>query len=202
MVAAGPPDETGTRAGVLYVVVCAAPPARDAVVLVDLAREAGWDPCAIVTPAARAFVDLAALEARSGHPVRTEWKRPGTPDVLPPADAMIVAPATFNTVNKWAAGISDTLALGLLCEAIGKGLGLVALPFLNDAQASHPAFGRSLAALRGMGVRVIYGEAEGQPARHPPGTGEQRVASFPWRRGLEALGCLPVTGRYSEESFE
>jgi len=33
-----------------------------------------------------------------------------------------VAPATFNTVNKWAAGISDTLALGILCEAYGMGI--------------------------------------------------------------------------------
>ena len=44
---------------------------------------------------------------------------------------MIVAPATFNTINKWAAGISDTLALGLLTEAIGKKIPVVALPFTN-----------------------------------------------------------------------
>ncbi|HEX9343838.1 MAG TPA: flavoprotein [Actinomycetota bacterium] len=175
------------RQGVLYVVVCAAPPARDARVLVEFAREAGWDTCVIVTPAARAFADLAELEARSGHPVRFEWKRPGTPDVLPPADAMIVAPATFNTLNKWAAGISDTLALGLLCEAIGKRLALVALPFLNAAQAYHPAFGRSLEQLREMGVRILWGEEEGVPSAHPPGTGERRIASFPWGRTLNAL---------------
>jgi phosphopantothenoylcysteine decarboxylase len=35
---------------------------------------------------------------------------PGERDVLPKSDAIIVAPATFNTVNK-AAGIADTLAL-------------------------------------------------------------------------------------------
>ncbi|MFI6500381.1 flavoprotein, partial [Nonomuraea typhae] len=29
---------------------------------------------------------------------------------LPPADAVIVAPCTFNTINKWACGISDTFA--------------------------------------------------------------------------------------------
>jgi flavoprotein len=34
----------------------------------------------------------------------------------------VVAPATFNTINKWAQGISDTLALGLLNEATGLGL--------------------------------------------------------------------------------
>jgi flavoprotein len=30
---------------------------------------------------------------------------PDEPDELPAADAVVVAPATFNTVNKWAAGI-------------------------------------------------------------------------------------------------
>jgi flavoprotein len=29
---------------------------------------------------------------------------------------VIVAPATVNTINKWAAGICDTLALGILVE--------------------------------------------------------------------------------------
>jgi phosphopantothenoylcysteine synthetase/decarboxylase len=39
--------------------------------------------------------------------------------MLPRADAVAIAPATFNTINKWVAGISDTFALGLLNEAIG-----------------------------------------------------------------------------------
>jgi hypothetical protein len=38
---------------------------------------------------------------------------PADPDILPDPDAMIVAPATANTINKWAAGISDTLPLAL-----------------------------------------------------------------------------------------
>ena len=31
---------------------------------------------------------------------------------------MIVAPATYNTINKCAQGISDTYALGVLAEAV------------------------------------------------------------------------------------
>jgi hypothetical protein len=45
-------------------------------------------------------------------------KHPDEPDVLPPPDAFIIAPATFNTINKLATGISDTLALGLVNEGI------------------------------------------------------------------------------------
>jgi Flavoprotein len=77
--------------------------------------------------------------------------------VLPPPDAIVVAPATFNTINKWAAGISDTLALGLLTKAIGKRLPVVALPFVNAAQAEHPAFQGSIERMRAAGMQLLYG---------------------------------------------
>jgi phosphopantothenoylcysteine synthetase/decarboxylase len=106
-----------------------------------------------------------ALEAATGHPVRSEYKQP---DVLPPPDAIVVAPATFNTINKWAAGISDTLALGLLTEAIGKRLPVVALPFVNAAQAEHPAFQGSIDRLRAASVQLLYGPNVLE--LHEPGT--------------------------------
>jgi phosphopantothenoylcysteine synthetase/decarboxylase len=170
---------------VLYLIVCAAPPARDADRLVQLAQRDRWDVCVIATPSARSFIDSSALEAASGHPVRSEYKQPDEADVLPAPDAIVVAPATFNTINKWAAGISDTLALGLLTEAIGKRLPVVALPFVNAAQAEHPAFHESIDRLRAAGVRLLYGPDVLE--LHEPGTGNQRVALFPWRLTLEAL---------------
>jgi hypothetical protein len=88
------------------------PPARDAGRLVELAQAEGWEVCVIATPSGRSFIDQAALEAATGHPVRSEYKQPEEPDVLPPPDAIVVAPATFNTINKWAAGISDIWHLG------------------------------------------------------------------------------------------
>jgi len=45
-----------------------------------------------------------------------------------PANAIAVAPATFNTVNKLAAGIADTLALGLLCEYLALAVPIVLPP--------------------------------------------------------------------------
>jgi phosphopantothenoylcysteine synthetase/decarboxylase len=169
----------------LYVIVCAAPPAREAQTLVDLAQRAGWDVCAIATPTATRFIDAAALQACTRHPVRSDYTRFGEPDVLPPADAMIVAPATFNTINKWAAGISDTLALGLLTEAIGKHLPVVAMPFLNEAQARHPAFASSVQRLRRCGISVLYGGD--MPPPHAPGRGKERASSFPWHMALAAV---------------
>ncbi len=68
----------------------------------------------------------------------------------------MVAPPTFNTVNKLAAGISDTLAPGLLIEAIGARQPVIAVPFPNQVLARHPAFTASIATLRSWGVRLVF----------------------------------------------
>ncbi|TDD20573.1 hypothetical protein E1294_17440 [Nonomuraea diastatica] len=51
---------------------------------------------------------------------------------------LLVCPASLNTINKWAAGVGDTLALGLITEDIGVGLPIIAAPAVNGAQAAHP----------------------------------------------------------------
>lgn len=170
---------------VLYVITCAAPPAREVAKLISPAQDRGWDVCVIATPAAVRFVDVPALEKLTGHPVRSEYKQPGTPDVLPPPDAIAVAPATFNTINKWAAGISDTLALGLLTEAIGKRIPVVAMPFTNRLHAAHPAFEENIRRLRTWGVVILYG-SDVYPL-HDPGTGSQHLDAYPWTMVLDQL---------------
>ena len=133
----------------------------------------------IATPSGRGFIDVAALQAASGYPVRSEYKQPEDDDVLPAPDAIVVAPATFNTVNKWAAGISDTLALGILNEALGLGLPVIAVPFPNIALARHPAFRRSMADLEALGVRLLF-----DPETHPlptPNLGPASRDLFPWQ---------------------
>jgi len=105
---------------------------------------------------------------------------------------VIVVPATFNTINKWVQGISDTLALGLLNEAVGRHLPIAAVPWPNTALATHPVFLRSVATLRDWGVRVILDLGRlPQPSSAPPGSapapGPEPVP-FPWG---EARAILP-----------
>jgi phosphopantothenoylcysteine synthetase/decarboxylase len=164
----------------LYVVVCAAGIAGDAHKLISAAQKRGWGVGVIATPQGLGFLDAEAIEARTGHPIRSAWHSPGAPRPLPPADAIAVAPATFNTVNKWAAGIADTLALGILCEAYGMGVPIAVLPYVNAAMAAHPAYGRSLDQLREMGVLVGTYE----PHRPKTGGGADR---FQWEEALELL---------------
>jgi phosphopantothenoylcysteine decarboxylase len=174
----------GMTAPVLYVIVCACPPAREVDQLVWLAKERGWDTCVLTTPLARRFVDVEELAVLTGHPVRSEYKHPDEPDVLPPAEAVILAPATVNTINKWAAGICDTLALGILVEGIGLGLPIVAVPSSNRAHTSHPAFVENVGRLRSWGVTVIW-ETDGYPVLDPI-TGSN-MASIPWQAALDAI---------------
>jgi hypothetical protein len=170
------------RRRVLYVIVCGAGPAADVGRLVDLAHERGWDVQLISTPAALGFLDVLALEAQTGRPVRSEYRKPGQPR-SPKAHAIIIAPASYNTINKWALGISDTYALGILAEAIGLQIPLVVLPFVNSALADRPPFRRSVQQLRDEGVRILLGPGEFEP--HPPGTGGTRLDTFPWQLALE-----------------
>lgn len=170
---------------VLYTIACATPAAKHIGKLVELAQESNWTVCVIATPHALKFLDVPALEQLSGFPVRSEYKQPGTPDVLPSADAMIVGGASFNTINKWAQGNADNLALGLLTEAVGLGLPLVALPFLNSAQAAHPAFRRSVADLRDMGVAVLVDDEGYTP--HTPHQGSIHMRQYPWPLALAAV---------------
>jgi phosphopantothenoylcysteine synthetase/decarboxylase len=164
-------------------VACGGPPAAQLDAFVGFAQEQGWDVCVIATPDGTKFLDAGRLTGLTGHPVRSQYKQPEDPDVLPPADAFVVAPATFSTVNRLALGISDTLALGLLNEGLGAGLPIIAVPWPNAALARHPAFRRNVALLREWGVRVIF-----DPDRIPGATGD--AAIFPWaelRAGLAGL---------------
>ncbi|MFF2148191.1 flavoprotein [Kitasatospora sp. NPDC058190] len=159
------------RKPILYVVVCAAGVAGGVGELISAAQGRGWDVGVVATPLAMGFIDVGAIEAQTGYPIRSAWRRPGDPRPLPDPEAIVVAPATFNTINKWVAGISDTLALGILCESYGWGIPVAVQPCLSTAQAAHPAYEESLAKLRRMGVRI---------AEYVPG-------AYSWTRVLDLL---------------
>ena len=145
--------------GTLYVVVCAAPPAAHVQDLVKLAQAAGWEVAVTATPEALAFIDAPLLEAITGFPVRHRWREPDEPESVPEANAIVVAPATFNTINRWVAGITNTVAVGTLCESLGLDAPIVAVPNVNPPLARHPTFRTSLRQLREWGVRVLFEES-------------------------------------------
>ncbi|SEK44598.1 flavoprotein [Streptacidiphilus jiangxiensis] len=164
----------------LYIVVCAAGVADDVDQLIRYAHREGWETGLIATPNALPLIDQPALEELTGYPIRSAWRTPGQARPLPPADAIAVAPATLNTITKWAAGHADTLALGILTEAFGLGIPTAVLPYINKAQAAHPAYERSRRDLELMNVR--FGSYE----PHPPKAGGGRDR-FDWPEAVDLL---------------
>jgi len=167
---------------VLTIVACGAGPATAIGTCVKLAQDRGWAVQVVATPAALDFFDQQAIADQSGSPVRSQYAKPGAPRSRVP-DAILVAPATYNTTCKWAHGISDTYALGVLAEATGLGVPIVVLPFVNTALASRAPFRRSVESLRAEGVKILLGPGGFQP--HPPRTGEGLIDSYPWHLGLD-----------------
>jgi phosphopantothenoylcysteine decarboxylase len=164
--------------GALYHVVCAAPPAQQIQEFIKLAQATGWDVCVIPTPQATHFIDIPLLEELTGHPVRSEFKPIGTPDVFPQMNAMVVAPMTLNTTTKWAQGNADTLALSQLCKGMGLGLPIVAAPCITGPFSRHPAFSQSIALLRECRVKILY-----DPEHYPA------PQIIPWSTILDTLNA-------------
>lgn len=174
-----------TPAKTLYLLCSAAPPVFDVAHVVEDAQSRGWDVCLGLTPTAAHWLSgsLDGLAALTGHPVRWQYKLPGEPDVWPSADTVLVAPATFNSVNSWALGLTDRFVVGVAAEAVGKGTPVVTMPCTNAALASHPQFDQSLAVLRGAGVSVLYGEDGFTPGP----AGPDATPHFPWAVALDAV---------------
>jgi hypothetical protein len=171
---------------VLYVVVCAAPAAADVENLVRLAQDARWRVCVITSPMGRRFVDIDRLGSMTGEPVRSEYGMPDEPNELPPADALIVAPATFNTVNKWASGITDTFAVGLLCELTGLRRADRGGATAGGRPRPSRCLRASLEALRSMGVRVLFDPSAPPHARMPSGKRSSQSCTRCWTADARA----------------
>ncbi|MBA0124675.1 flavoprotein [Haloechinothrix sp. YIM 98757] len=158
----------------------AAPPVFDWPTLFRLLRERGWKPHPVLSPIAATWCDLDELSTAAGVDVRVELRSPTDSDPWPKADAVLAAPLTFNTINKWAGGHNDTLVLGVLNELMGEGVPIVAAPCAKAALQSHPAYPSNIQVLAGSGVTIL--EQHDTVFRD-----EFDRANFDWLRIVEAL---------------
>lgn len=174
----------------LQIVVCGAGPAVDVTQLISAACERSWTAAVTATPSAVDFVDTQAIETLTGHPVRSAYRSsPGTRRTPPRVDALVIAPATYNSVNKIALGIADNYAMTTVAELIGRQVPTLIVPFVNAALAARAPFQRAVAYLRDEGVRVLLGAEDGW-IPHPPGGGRDRQAEFPWKKAFAVVERL------------
>ena len=86
----------------------------------------------------------------------------------PPRGVVLFAPCSFNSLNKLAHGIADSLALSVAAEAIGRGTPVILGPSLNAPLLNHPEAQASLQRLPGWGVRIVQPVDEGEGPRLAP----------------------------------
>lgn len=137
--------------------------------LVRRLREAGAEVRVVMTAGATQFITPLTLQALSGQPVRTSVfdvqaeAAMGHIELARWADAVLIAPASANTLARLAQGLADDL-LSTLCLATRAPL-LVA-PAMNQVMWEHSATQANLATLRERGVQIcgpgIGGQACGE----------------------------------------
>ncbi|MFI7079994.1 flavoprotein [Micromonospora sp. NPDC049903] len=179
--------------GHLQIVVCAAGPAADVTQLISAAQKHSWTTAVTATPNGIDFIDVPAIEKLADTEVRSSYRAsPGDRRPLPTADALIIAPATYNSINKIALGLADNYAMTSVAELIGRQVPTVIVPFVNAALAARLPFRRAVASLRDEGVRILLGpEDEWKP--HPPGSGRTQQRAFPWTIAFETVTRLVLT---------
>src|SRR5437870_10502396 len=86
----------------------------------------------------------------------------------PPRGVVLFAPCSFNSLNKLAHGIADSLALSVVAEAIGRGTPVIVGPSLNAPLLNHPQAQASLKTLPDWGVIIVPPVDEGEGPRLAP----------------------------------
>jgi len=86
----------------------------------------------------------------------------------PPRGVVLFAPCSFNSLNKLAHGIADSLALSVVAEAIGRKTPVIVGPSLNAPLLDHPVAQVSLERLPSWGVTIVPPVDEGEGPRLAP----------------------------------
>lgn len=127
----------------------------------------------VMTPSAKEFITPVTMSALTGKPVVSEFfaANDGTwhshVDLGLWADAMIVAPASANTLGKMANGVADNMLV--TCYLSCKAPVFIA-PAMDLDMFAHPSTQRNLGLLKSYGNHIIE-PAEGELASHLQGKG-------------------------------
>ena len=128
---------------------------------VEIARglqKQGHDVIAVMTRSARRFVGPLTFEAITRHPVITDQWQPGANadiehiSIASSIDLLLVAPATANTIGKFANGIADDFLSSLY---LATPAAVLLAPAMNTNMFAHPAVRKNLDVLIARGVQIL-----------------------------------------------
>lgn len=138
--------------------VCGGVAAYKSVEVIRRLRDRGIDVQVAMTDNASHFVGNTTFQAVSGHPVRASlWDEAaeaamGHIELARWPDAIVIAPATANTLAKLAHGFADDL-VSTLCLATTSPIFVA--PAMNHRMWLHPATQANVATLVSRGVTVV-----------------------------------------------
>jgi phosphopantothenoylcysteine decarboxylase / phosphopantothenate---cysteine ligase len=145
--------------------VCGGIAAYKSVELVRLLQDAGYDPHVVMTKAAEEFVRPLTFAAISGHKVITSLWGENAGAVSQDDESsiehiyeaqttklLIVAPATADTLAKFAHGLADDFLSTMFLATTAP---VIVAPAMNVNMWEHPATRANVETLRARGVKVI-----------------------------------------------
>ena len=128
---------------------------------VEIARglqKGGHDVVAVMTRSAEKFIGPLTFEAITRRPVITDQYQPGANAdiehiaIASTIDLLLVAPATANTIGKFANGLADDFLSSLYTATRAA---VMIAPAMNTNMFDHPAVAKNLETLIARGVHVV-----------------------------------------------
>ena len=146
--------------------------------LVRLLKKQGHSVSVVMSKASTEFISPLTFQALSGNPVLTDTHEKSLGNGMAhinltrEADALVIAPATANTIAKISHGIADNLLANLVAA---RKCPLAVAPAMNVEMWNNPANLRNIEQLRSDGITVFQ-----------PAYGEQACGEIGLGRMLEA----------------
>ena len=171
--------------------------AYKAAMLVRLLVKEGAEVKVMMTPLAKEFITPLTMATLSRNPVLVDFFDPenGTwnshVDLGLWADAVLIAPATANTLAKMAAGIADNL---VLTTCLSARCPVFAAPAMDMDMFRHAATTQNLQTLRARGVHIIE-PSTGELASGLDGKGRMEEPENIVRYLADALKTGDCTGK-------
>jgi len=135
-------DSTGLKNQHIALCISGSIAAIDSVKLIRQLRRHGADVSVYATAAALQFIGESALEWASTKPIITQLS--GLAEHICTQDLVLLAPASINTVNKFAVGIADNPVTTLLASALGQSKPILIAPAGHLSLYQHPRFQQNL----------------------------------------------------------
>lgn len=171
--------------------------AYKAAYLVRALKKQGADVQVIMTEAAKSFITELTMQALSGHPVLSETLKPQSNsgiehiEMATKADAIIIAPATANTLARIRAGMANDLLTAIVLAATCP---VYVAPAMNENMWKNPITQDNLKVLQSYGFKVISPET-GFQACGASGPGRMAEPEHIVDHLVKQLNYRPLAGK-------